>query len=481
VADHRESLWTLMLCRDAGEAGGSVRVRGRGGWFRGKARSILSARRKEWRRARGACPGAQSLDPTTTSSIRDRSLRGRRFDCDGRHLPGGRIAWNVSLRWSSIRRLGFERILALAWVVAVVSVSVSAHGRVGWVRALAASPDRIREGKLWFLLSSAALVDHPLVLSLVCFVALAALARAVCEPRVFWLSAFFGQVIATLLVYVLVIGSARLVVPGAFDSVVAAPDYGVSAISAAWLGTIATASWRRRDRSRAGKVSIALSCVTVGLFAYSVRPDLTVLSSEHLVAFILGIGVAVPAWRSRMLSARWRWPVAATRASIAAMRVKKLDPFSVGAMMFAFVVLAIAEAPTALATLREQVAIHLHPTVGRCAANWNFGSAAPRLLVEGRGVDRVSIQTFRLVLSRESDGTQEPAKWADYCRYTFSEPSRSTVILGLWQHGRVKSWRYPTGKATTGLRANWNATIRRNGRVNLLHRGSPHSAPVLSS
>ena len=297
----------------------------------------------------------------------------------------------------------------------------------------------------------------------------------------FWLSAFFGQVIATLLVYVLVVGSTRLLVPGAFDSVVAAPDYGVSAISAAWLGSIATVAWRRRGRSRAGKLSIALTCIAVGLFAYSERPDLTVLSSEHLVAFMLGIGVAVPEWRSRMFEAPWRSPVAVTRASLAAMRGKRLDPLAAAAVVFALVVLAIAEAPTALATLREQVAIHLHPTVGRCAANWNFGNIAPRPLVEGRGVDRVSIETFRLVLSRESDGTQEPAKWADYCRYTFSEPSRPTVILGLWQHGRVKSWRYPTGRATIGSRANWNATLRPNGRLRLLYRGSPHSAPVLSS
>ena len=150
-------------------------------------------------------------------------------------------------------------------------------------------------------------------------------------------------------------------------------------------------------------------------------------------------------------------------------------------MTFALVVLAIAEAPTALATLREQVAIRLHPTVGRCAATWNLGSAAPRLLVEGHGVDRVSIQTFRLVLVRESDGTREPAKWADYCRYTFSEPSRPTVLLGLWQHGRVRNWRYSTGNATTGSQTTWNATLRLNGRLRLIYRGSPRSAPVLSS
>jgi hypothetical protein len=288
-------------------------------------------------------------------------------------------------------------------------------------------------------------------------------------------------VIATLLVYVLVVGSVRLVVPGAFDSVVSAPDYGVSAISAGWLGSIATVAWRRRDRSRVGKLSIALSCVAVGLFAYSERPDLSVLSSEHLVAFALGIGVAVPEWRSRMFSATWRWPLAATRASFAAMRVKRLDPFSVAAMLFALGVIAIAETPTALATFREQVALHLHQTVSRCAANWNLGSAAARLLAEGGTGDRVSIQTFRLVLSRESDGTREPAKWADYCRYTFSESGGPNVILGLWRQGRVEGWRRATSGAAARSVANWNATLQPDGRVRLLHRGAPHSAPTLSS
>jgi hypothetical protein len=379
-----------------------------------------------------------------------------------------------------IGRLGFGRLLALVWVVAVVLVSVTAHGRASWIRVLAASPDRIREGKLWLLLSSAVLVDHPLVLSLVSFVGLAGLALVVCGPRVFWRSAFLGQVLATLFVYVLVIGAVGWIVAGAFDSVVGAPDYGVSAISAAWLGSIATVAWRKRDRSRAGKLSIALSCVAVGLFAYSVRPDLNVLSSEHLVAFMLGVGAAVPGWGPRTLSTMCRWPVATTRTLFVAMRVGKLDPFAAAAVLFALVVLAIAEAPTALATLRAEIAIHLRPTVSRCASNWNVRGEAPRLFVERHQVNRVSIQRFRRVLSREADGTREPAKWADYCRYTFSGTSRTIVILGLWKRGHVGEWSKPLNAPTTRS-IYGNATLQRNGRVDLLHGGATHSAIVLRS
>jgi hypothetical protein len=381
---------------------------------------------------------------------------------------------------SEFRRLGLGKLFALVWVVAVVLVSVAAHGRASWIRALAASPDRIREGKLWLLVSSAGLVDHPLVLSLVSFVALAGLALVVCGPRVFWCSAFFGQVLATLLVYVLFIGAVRWVVPGVFGSVVSAPDYGVSTISAAWLGSIATVAWRRRDRSRAGKLSIALSCVAVGLFAYSVRPDLTVLSSEHLVAFALGTGSAIPGWWSRTFAATWRWPAATTRVLFSAVRVGKLDPIATAAVMIAVLVLAIAEVPTALATFREEIAVHLDPTVSRCAANWNVQGEAPRLFVERRQINRVSIRTFRSVLSRETAAKREPAKWADYCRYKFSGPSRSIVFLGLWRRGRVDHWSKALN-APSDRSVDENATLQRNGRVHLLHAGATHSSIVLSS
>src|SRR5207302_7400054 len=141
------------------------------------------------------------------------------------------------------------------------------------------------------------LVDHPIGISLVFFVALATLVLAFCGVSTFWWAAFLGQVAATLLVYA-VIGAVRWFVPAALESVVASPDYGVSTISAAWLGASAATGWQARGRTTIGRFSIALSCATVGVFAYTVRPGLGVLSSEHLVAFGLGIASASPGlWR----------------------------------------------------------------------------------------------------------------------------------------------------------------------------------------
>lgn len=62
-------------------------------------------------------------------------------------------------------RLGGRRIgevVALVWMAAVVAISLVECARAGWVASLAASPDRVREGKLWFLISSGVLVDRPI-------------------------------------------------------------------------------------------------------------------------------------------------------------------------------------------------------------------------------------------------------------------------------------------------------------------------------
>ncbi len=194
-----------------------------------------------------------------------------------------------------LRRHSF--FFALLWVGAVVALSVAAEARAKWIASLAASPERIREGKLWFLLSSGMLVDRPVMISAICFVALAALALCVCGNGVFWTSALLGQVAATLLVYA-VIGAIRWIIPGALESTIVSPDFGVSTISAAWLGSIAAVCWRRRGGSAVRKLWISASCIAVGLFAYSLRPEVNILSSEHLVAFALGVGAATPGfWR----------------------------------------------------------------------------------------------------------------------------------------------------------------------------------------
>ncbi|TMK24987.1 MAG: hypothetical protein E6G64_16630, partial [Actinobacteria bacterium] len=120
---------------------------------------------------------------------------------------------------------------------------------------IAASPHRIGEGKLWLLITSGLLVKRPIALSMLSFAGLAVLTLGVCGQRILWSAALIGHIASTLLVYLAVAGY-RLSEPDAFQASFAAPDYGVSAISAAWLGAVATVAWRRRAKTPATKLAI---------------------------------------------------------------------------------------------------------------------------------------------------------------------------------------------------------------------------------
>ena len=366
------------------------------------------------------------------------------------------------LKGRSSRRVG--SLLATVWLVAVVNVSIAANARPGWVSALAASPDRVREGKLWFLFSSAVLVDRPVVLSLLSFTTLAAAALILCGTRTFWWSAFLGQVLATMLVYAF-IAVARWFVVGAFDSSMVSPDYGVSTVCAAWLGSIAALMWRRRGRSAVGKVSIASSCVAVGLFAYSVRPDVSVLSSEHLVAFSLGVGAAIPGLWPRALNVVLRRPLAEMRAvSLSAVSGRPKPTRAV--MLILPLVIAIAAAPTGLAALREQIATHLQPTVSRCARDWNRLAAVPRPNVGEYSISFVSLAVFHPAVAGRPNGETHSAARTSYCRYTFIDRTRALVVLGRWRRGRVDHWNVSFAPRAPSALTN-NATLEPDGRVRL--------------
>lgn len=363
------------------------------------------------------------------------------------------------MRLEMITRRSLARLLATAWLIAVVSVSIAANARPGWVSALAASPDRVREGKVWFLVSSAVLVDRPVALSLLSFAALAVAALALCGTRTFWWSAFLGQVLATLLVYAF-IGAARWLVLGAFDASVVSPDYGVSTVCAAWLGSIATLMWRRRGRSGIGKLSIALSCGAVGLFAYSVRPDVTVLSSEHLVAFGLGVAAAIPGLMRRAFDVTLRRPTEEMYTfALSAVHGRPKPRRAV--MLLLPLVIAIAAAPSGLAALRKQIAVHLQPTMSRCVRDWNQLGATSRLSI-GDAISSVSLT----IIDRPTAG--RPRR-EDYCRYAFHEGRRALVVLGRWHDGRVDRWRTAIRHPTTSALES-NALLEPNGRLRLRDR-----------
>jgi len=184
-----------------------------------------------------------------------------------------------------------EPALVGACVAAVSAVSALSREGLISIGALAASPRRIADGQVWLLFSSAIVVDRPIVASVVSFAALASVALLVCGSRVLWLSALLGHTGSTILAYVGLAALRNLDV-GSFHAALVAPDYGVSAISAAWLGAIATTAWISRCRAPSQKAAVALACAGVALFAWMLRGDLNALDSEHVFAFALGAAIA---------------------------------------------------------------------------------------------------------------------------------------------------------------------------------------------
>ena len=183
--------------------------------------------------------------------------------------------------------------LSLGSLVAVVSALTAAErAHLIPLSVLAASPHAVAESRIWLLLTSALLVQSPLFWSLVAFALLGGLALQVCGSRVFWTSALAGHIGSTLAVYAL-LAFARTFDPRAFQTLLNAPDYGVSAISAAWLGAIAAVSWQGRGRTLRGKIATVTAVVATALFGWMLHTHVSFLDLEHVVAFVIGIAIAL--------------------------------------------------------------------------------------------------------------------------------------------------------------------------------------------
>ena len=185
-----------------------------------------------------------------------------------------------------------EWLLFGALMTLVSSLTAAERARLIPLSDLASSPHAVAEARIWLLVTSALLVSSPLFWSLVSFALFGMLTLRFCGARVLWISAVAGHVASTLVVYAL-LALARTFDPRAFEAVLKAPDYGVSGVSAAWLGAIASASWRARNRTPRGRIATALAVVGVTLFAWILHPHVGFLDLEHVVAF--GIGAVVAA------------------------------------------------------------------------------------------------------------------------------------------------------------------------------------------
>ena len=176
-----------------------------------------------------------------------------------------------------------------ATVVVSATTAASAAGKIS-LGTLASTPQAVFQGRVWLLLTSALVADRPIGPSLITFAGLGLVAVAVCGWRVVWAAATLGHAGSAVAVYGAIAGL-RIIDPAAFRDVRSLYDYGTSAIIAAWIGAIAARAWRRRTRPL-DHAAIVLLCLGSGLIGWLLRPDVTPIDSEHVVAFVIGVGIA---------------------------------------------------------------------------------------------------------------------------------------------------------------------------------------------
>jgi hypothetical protein len=173
-------------------------------------------------------------------------------------------------------RLRLLGVLGVAGVIGTVTATV----RPGQV---AATPGSFAAGRIWLLATSAFVADRPAAASIAGFALVGAVTILVAGTTTTVVAAAVGHIGSAVAVY-LALGLVRIFVPTAFAGAIDQPDFGTSAIIAAWIGVLAALLWSRRRRSAA----VALCCVSA-LVGWYLKRNLTILDAEHAVALVTGI------------------------------------------------------------------------------------------------------------------------------------------------------------------------------------------------
>ena len=196
--------------------------------------------------------------------------------------------------------VSLRRVSSVALVTgAVTAVTVANRGGALQTESLAATARSVGDGKLWLLATSALLADRPAVPSIVGFTLVGVLSVWVLGSRAAWTAAALGHVGSALAVYAAVDLAVALHRAGAAEASTL-PDFGTSAVIAAWIGALTARGWQRHAGARERTLMAAGAC-GCGLIGWLFRPDLTVLDTEHLVAFAVGAALVAGATRRSRL------------------------------------------------------------------------------------------------------------------------------------------------------------------------------------
>jgi hypothetical protein len=180
--------------------------------------------------------------------------------------------------------------LAALWLACVAAIAIvrSRDPNAFAVHDLASSPAALTAGRLWTLVTSAFIVDGPSVPQIVMTALVAGAVVRLGGAALFGRSAVAGHVGATLLAY-LGIAAVSITDSATAHAVVHAPDYGISAVWAASVGALLVLLHRSGAHPR---VTAAFGVVLLATFLALVDIDGELADVEHLLAFLIGVGVA---------------------------------------------------------------------------------------------------------------------------------------------------------------------------------------------
>jgi hypothetical protein len=178
---------------------------------------------------------------------------------------------------------------AVAWLGAVAALEATRRA-AGWpaVHDLASSPAAVARGRVWSLVTSALLVTRDPIVQLVAAALLTVAAIQALGPATFWVAAAAGHLGSALLAYA-GIGLLWLIGRADVDSVVHAPDFGISCVVIGVLGALTVAASARRP------AAWRMLAVAAGVVLWAVIPPFGLSAVEHALAFALGAAAAVAA------------------------------------------------------------------------------------------------------------------------------------------------------------------------------------------
>lgn len=184
--------------------------------------------------------------------------------------------------------VGWASAALLVGGVAALTLAIRAHNLP--LAIFSVTGAKIAAGEIWLLPASALVADRPVYVGLVVFGLLGFAALRICGTRVFWVAAVVGHIGSTVAVYA-IIGASRLTDPDVFTSAFAKQDFGVSAIQGAWVGAIAAMAWRWAGADPRARIVVASGVCAFAGVGWWLHPDPSILTSEHLFAFLIGCGL----------------------------------------------------------------------------------------------------------------------------------------------------------------------------------------------